>query len=239
MHVHLPKALHGWREFAKEIAIIVVGVLIALSAEQLVESWNWQRKIDSAKDAMRYELLFDDGPQFYQRAAMHPCLVARLDALSAAVENGARRQEIGRVADSYWVDVRTFDRLALDAANSSDVASHMKQEEIEPFLISYETMPLMTTTNVQEGADIARMRAFTRTGGAMTLDEKDRLLDALGALRNEENTMWAKARVKLYEMRQIGPLDAGRVRMFMADARQHYGACVRELPPDFPGGIPH
>jgi hypothetical protein len=29
MHFHLPKPLHGWREFAGEVGIIVVGVLIA------------------------------------------------------------------------------------------------------------------------------------------------------------------------------------------------------------------
>lgn len=36
MHFHLPKPLHGWREFAGEVGIIVVGVLIALGAEQIV-----------------------------------------------------------------------------------------------------------------------------------------------------------------------------------------------------------
>ena len=37
MHVHLPKPFHGWREFIGEVGIIVIGVLIALSAEQFVE----------------------------------------------------------------------------------------------------------------------------------------------------------------------------------------------------------
>jgi len=32
MHFHLPKPLHGWREFAGEVGIIVIGVLIALGA---------------------------------------------------------------------------------------------------------------------------------------------------------------------------------------------------------------
>jgi len=32
MHLHLPKAIHGWREFAKEVGIIVLGVLIALGS---------------------------------------------------------------------------------------------------------------------------------------------------------------------------------------------------------------
>jgi hypothetical protein len=30
MHFHLPKPLHGWREFIGEVGIIVIGVLIAL-----------------------------------------------------------------------------------------------------------------------------------------------------------------------------------------------------------------
>ena len=38
MHFHLPKPLHGWREFAGEVGIIVIGVLIALGAEQVVET---------------------------------------------------------------------------------------------------------------------------------------------------------------------------------------------------------
>lgn len=40
MHFHLPKPLHGWREFAGEVGIIVIGVLIALSAEQFAEFFN-------------------------------------------------------------------------------------------------------------------------------------------------------------------------------------------------------
>jgi type IV secretory pathway VirB2 component (pilin) len=38
MQVHLPEPLHGWREFAGEVGIIVLGVLIALAAQQIVEA---------------------------------------------------------------------------------------------------------------------------------------------------------------------------------------------------------
>ena len=37
MHIHLPKPLHGWRALIGEVGIIVVGVLIALGAEQLLK----------------------------------------------------------------------------------------------------------------------------------------------------------------------------------------------------------
>ena len=41
MHFQVPKPLHGWREFAGEVGIIVVGVLIALAAAiGLKPIWN-------------------------------------------------------------------------------------------------------------------------------------------------------------------------------------------------------
>jgi len=40
MRFHLPKPLHGWRAFIGEVAIIVLGVLIALFAQQLLQSFN-------------------------------------------------------------------------------------------------------------------------------------------------------------------------------------------------------
>ena len=51
MHVHLPKPLHGWREFLGEVGIIVVGVLIALGAEQVVETLHWRSAVASERDA--------------------------------------------------------------------------------------------------------------------------------------------------------------------------------------------
>jgi hypothetical protein len=56
MHVHLPKALHGWRELAREISIIVVGVLIALIFEQLVQRWEMRHKLAEAEAAMQREI---------------------------------------------------------------------------------------------------------------------------------------------------------------------------------------
>ena len=50
MHVHLPKPLHGWRAFVGEVGIIVLGVLIALAAEQLVQNGHEQAE---ARDAVR------------------------------------------------------------------------------------------------------------------------------------------------------------------------------------------
>jgi len=56
MHFRLPKPLHGWREFIGEVAIIVLGVLIALSAEQAIENWRWHEQLGAGRDALRADL---------------------------------------------------------------------------------------------------------------------------------------------------------------------------------------
>ena len=55
MHFHLPKPLHGWREFAGEVGIIVIGVLIALGAEQMVEAVHARNQ-----EHQRLERLFEE-----------------------------------------------------------------------------------------------------------------------------------------------------------------------------------
>ena len=43
MDIHKPKPWHGSREFLKEVGTIVIGVLIALGAEAVVQNLHEQR----------------------------------------------------------------------------------------------------------------------------------------------------------------------------------------------------
>ena len=90
MHVHMPKPLHGWRAFLDEVGIIVVGVLIALAAEQAVQSIEWREKVDSALFDMDNELGSGDGPQAYGRLAIYACIANDLNSLRASIENEDR-----------------------------------------------------------------------------------------------------------------------------------------------------
>ena len=95
MHIHLPKPLHGWREFIGEVGIIVTGVLIALALEQVVQGWEWGHKVHTAEEAMEREIFWDNGPQMYQRASIQPCIDAQLDAIRNAVEKSKSKSDCG------------------------------------------------------------------------------------------------------------------------------------------------
>jgi hypothetical protein len=61
MHFHLPKPLHGWREFAGEVGIIDNGVLIALGAEQVVETVHGNSEVRQFRSAVNDDSLTTSG----------------------------------------------------------------------------------------------------------------------------------------------------------------------------------
>ena len=79
-HFHISKPLHGWREFAREVGIIVLGVLIALTAEQLVQAFHeWLSSLD-ARNSVRAEI----GANLrvlMARVELQPCVDRRLDEI--------------------------------------------------------------------------------------------------------------------------------------------------------------
>jgi hypothetical protein len=220
----------NWRENMREFTIVVAGVFVALVAQQLVEAWDWRQRVHVADAAMLDELLSDDGPEMVQRLAMHGCIASLLERIRAAVEAGASRGEIGALIDRYWVDDRTYDHIALDAAQSANVASHLGQERFTQFATAYNRMGVLEEINHREAADWAALRSFRRTGGAVSDAEKDRLLGAIEALRHDDMVMWLGSTRKMPAIRQLGQLDPKRVDGFLADARDHYGACVLDYP---------
>jgi hypothetical protein len=56
MDIHKPKPVHNWRELIKEVGIIVLGVSIALAAEQGVEWVHWRAQVAEVREVIATEL---------------------------------------------------------------------------------------------------------------------------------------------------------------------------------------
>lgn len=226
MHVHLPKPLHGWRAFVGEVAIIVLGVLIALGAEQAVQSHEWREKVDAAVADMNNELGSGDGPEAYERIAIHECVATHLDALRAAVEAGDRKAS-RKLIDQFWVPNRTWDSLARDAANTADIAAHMPHQRMLQYRIAYEMVPDMQRLAEKELGDLGHLRGLPASGGQLTIDEKLSEIAAIEAMRLDNDTFARESRFLLLrlKMMRIG-LTREFVEHHIRAARQHYGDCV-------------
>src|SRR3954468_15162722 len=85
MDVHKPKPWHGVREFLKEYAIIVVGVLTALAAESGVEWLHWRHVAGEAEA----HLAAGVGPNLVNAVewlAIEPCFEGRIADLATKLQ---------------------------------------------------------------------------------------------------------------------------------------------------------
>jgi hypothetical protein len=142
LHVHLPKPLHGWREFAGEVGIIVVGVLIALGAEQVVETIHWHYKVEATEGAMRTEL-GDDLRWALQVKQFGRCADGFLNKFQAAV-------------------------IAHDARTLRELAS-MRDAPFPPAAWSYGTYNAAAASQVEDHLPGGRMASYSRESTWITL----------------------------------------------------------------------
>ena len=127
MHFHLPKPLHGWRQFAGEVGIIVVGVLIALGAEQVVETLHWRHEVSLFRNSVDHEMASNLGTYTY-RMKENACVDARLhelDLLLASWKAGHPRVLIGPIGAPSSLSLETSVWQSRDA----NIVTHMPMQE--------------------------------------------------------------------------------------------------------------
>lgn len=56
MRFHLPHPLHGWRVFAGEVGVIVLGVLLALGAQQVAEDLQMRSEVREFRRSIDHEI---------------------------------------------------------------------------------------------------------------------------------------------------------------------------------------
>jgi len=129
MHFHLPKPLHGWREFVGEVGIITIGVLIALGAEQIVETLHWREKVRVATAAINAELN-EQLDQSDEIVRFGKCAGPFVNALEAAIIRHDKAS-IGKLHDIQPpFEPRPWRSTAWQSAMSTQVADHIPPAEL-------------------------------------------------------------------------------------------------------------
>lgn len=85
---------HGWRAVWWELVIVVLGVLIALAAQQMVEAWNWRSAVAAERVVLRAEVR-DNLNSVQDRLVLEPCMIRKLEEVRVVLERAAKRQPLG------------------------------------------------------------------------------------------------------------------------------------------------
>ncbi|MFL5294910.1 MAG: hypothetical protein ACJ798_00880 [Phenylobacterium sp.] len=212
MDVHKPKPIHGWREFVTEIGIIVIGVLIALSAEQVVETIHWQHKMRELRAAMVNELTADGAPEAYFRLATHDCLERYLDNLQDVAEAGGDRVTVAGLAGTYpgYVPaLLTWDMEAWRSFVAADGTAHMPTDEIVKWTMPYLAIPPLQHYPEDEREAMGALQSIQPAPGRMSPAELEALARALQRIRTDNDWIQNYSTFLLGSLRRSGlKLDA-------------------------------
>ncbi len=189
MDIHKPKPWHGWRELAKEVGTIVLGVLIAIGLEQTVEALHHRDQARDMTAKLRQEgienrrvIAYDLGVCRAQIAAVDGDIAAlsralRDRGLSTVALAPITPEAFYRPADAAWITIR--DSALLPIMPKLAVDNGWKIEATNEAMVLYG-----------RGADQAgrRLQAALAVAGQRPLDNAlaDDILSKLNEFRAEE-----------------------------------------------------
>jgi hypothetical protein len=148
MYVQLPKPLHGWRAFAGEVGIIVLGVLIALGAEQVIETIRGNAQLAAFRQAVDNELAYDLG-SYKQRLMLGPCVRARLAELDHVIASDRAGRAIRMHGLSRW-PVSFSLRTSVWAGRTDEVETRMPLQSRLAYASIYDDLANYEVHRVDE-----------------------------------------------------------------------------------------
>lgn len=158
MHFHLPKPLHGWREFVGEVGIIVLGVLIALTAQEVAQEFRNREDATQLRQSMTDELA-NDRARWEANHHDVPCALSQLDSLGI----WAARPGSDRIVNFGGPTMWTMHDSAWQIARSSPVMTSLSLKERDLFASLYFALEFQQREMEKALDDLGRVRALAKT----------------------------------------------------------------------------
>jgi hypothetical protein len=188
MEVHKAKPIHTWRELLSEIGVIVIGVLIALAAEQIVEILHWHHQVSVSEDALADD--FDNIlTQASEREATSACIGRRLDQLGALIDQASEAHRLPAIGTIGAPPIRLWKLSSWDSFLSSQAASHLPHDK----LVTYSGVADFTATlaglNLDEINEWAQLTIIVGPGRHLGDTEEATLRASLAKARIDAELM--------------------------------------------------
>jgi hypothetical protein len=188
MDIHKPKPIHGWREFFKEYAIIVIGVATALAAEQAVEWWHWKSQVAEARSLIASELA-RNVRQSIIRLRIEACGERRLDELGAILDNASRTGALPPVGDIGSPPRSIWYSGTWESVVASQAAVHFPRQELAALNTIYKFIQKADESSAGERMYWDSLYAMVGPGRRLDPASDARLRDALSHARASNREM--------------------------------------------------
>jgi hypothetical protein len=193
MEIHKPRPIQNWRDLATEVAVIVVGIVIALSAEQFIQGLEWRHKISRAEEQMRLEMGKDDGPEVLQRLAASECIDQGLASIRASIERAESRSAVVDAINKVEIPRHTYQGDAYQAAEASGALAKLDPELLDRWNYLYAPIPVLDRIAEREFFDATKLHAVRNSGGPLSEIEQLTITEAVESLRRDNMAMVREA----------------------------------------------
>jgi len=193
MHIHLPKPLHGWREFAGEVGIIVIGILIALAGEQVVESLHWRSETREFRQAVDHELAIDLGTfQFNQ--LQQRCTRSRLGELQTMLDR-ARNGRPVHLSGSISGPLQISQYTSVWDNKDAQVVAHLPPSVRLKYAELYDEFRATADVKAAQTEAWANLEPFDEPGPLDLADRRNlhALITRAGSLASAMDSNWPVA----------------------------------------------
>ena len=228
MHIHKPKAAHSLREFLAEISVIVVGILIALTAEQVVEQLHWRERLREVHEQLLGETS-SNARSGLEWLTVSACLDQQLVAVDQQVWQARRSGAMRPAAQRFSPSLVEFTSDSCLNARSLQVADHLNSEEVNAFTRAYFFASELTG-NVTRLHELAgELEPLARPLDHVSPAEADEFIAKIGRIKELQSRMETATMYLIRSADNVhAPIPMARIRAELPDLRKLYGSCVSD-----------
>lgn len=209
MDIHKPKPVDGWRDFLKEVGIIVLGILIALVLEQAA-AWAHDRAVGrEARASIRGEIA-GDLKTVARRNAIEPCIQRRLREVDLYLDQAQAGRTTARPS---WIGAPLSflaNHTKFQASQSAGRFVFIDEDEQEQMATIYSDLQDADEAGIREWYAWAELRSLATTHARLTQADLSRLRGALQEARAADWYIRLDYNQVMDDARQLG-LPAPRV----------------------------
>lgn len=184
MHLQLPTPIQGWRRFAGEVGVIVLGVLIALGAQQTVEAINNRSKLAQSEDALAAEVA-KNAARAVVRLRMTECVDRRLDQLGEWLDRAAEARRLPRLAPFGRVRQVPLTSASWASFVVSPLATSLPQASLRSLRETYRYTEWLQEAQDSELASWDVLWTMVGPGRRLSAVEEPQLRQAITSARSE------------------------------------------------------
>jgi hypothetical protein len=154
------KPPHGWDAVAWELVIVTAGVLLALAAQQVVETANHRGEARDAERDIRGELE-QNMAKLRSRWAIRACVEKRVAELQELIGSSGARG--GAIETPNWVGRPQFWTMQMgrwQATSQAGRAALLRPDDLALYSSMYSYMGNVTAAMIKEQDDWARLRSL-------------------------------------------------------------------------------